>query len=256
MAPTEILAEQHYSGLKKLLGQVRVPRRPSVDRRAATGERLEAAPTRSSWPDGRAETLLGMTDEDDLDGAGVRVGAADRQPGRKERRRVLEGIANGDVDLVIGTHALIQRACSTHSLGLVVVDEQHRFGVEQRERLKSKGFNPHLLVMTATPIPRTLALTIYGDLDVSVLDELPPGRQEIKTSWIASAERDKAYKHLRREIAAGRQAFVICPLVEESEKVELPLGRGDARAAAARGLPRSAGGADPRPHAASARRTR
>jgi ATP-dependent DNA helicase RecG len=135
---------------------------------------------------------------------------------------VLEGIARGDVDLVVGTHALITESVQYARLGMVIVDEQHRFGVEQRQRLKDKGFNPHMLVMTATPIPRTLTLTIYGDLDTAVLDELPPGRQEIKTRWITSGERDKAYKHLRREISRGRQAFVICPLVEESEKVDLP----------------------------------
>jgi ATP-dependent DNA helicase RecG len=109
-----------------------------------------------------------------------------------------------------------------HSLGLVCIDEQHRFGVEQRERLKQKGFNPHLLVMTATPIPRTLTLTLYGELDVSVLNELPPGRQEIRTRWITRSERAKAYRHMRAQIEKGRQAFVICPLVEESDKIDLP----------------------------------
>jgi ATP-dependent DNA helicase RecG len=134
---------------------------------------------------------------------------------------VLEGVAQGDVDLVIGTHALIAEGVQYNSLGLVVIDEQHRFGVEQRERLKSKGHHPHLLVMTATPIPRTLALSIYGDLDSSVIDERPPGRQPIKTKWIRKAEVDKAHRHILKEVAAGRQAFVICPLVEESEKIEL-----------------------------------
>ena len=124
------------------------------------------------------------------------------------------------MDIIIGTHALIQNSVDYQALGLAVVDEQHRFGVEQRDALKRKGFNPHLLVMTATPIPRSLALTIYGDLDVSVIDERPPGRQPIKTKWIRSTERAKAYKHLRREIGAGRQAFVVCSLVEESEKLE------------------------------------
>ena len=133
----------------------------------------------------------------------------------------MEGVAQGEVDLVIGTHALIQEGLQYNSLGLVVIDEQHRFGVEQRERLKSKGHNPHLLVMTATPIPRTLALSIYGDLDSSVIDELPPGRKAIKTRWIPKADVDKAHRHIRKEIAEGRQAFVICPLVEESEKIEL-----------------------------------
>jgi ATP-dependent DNA helicase RecG len=246
MAPTEILAEQHYKGLKELLGKVRVPRSPervnggtgegvteSGDATAIT--RSPAHPlTRSSddWkstadPDQLArldelKRLIGMAPEDDLDGQGMRVALLKGSLGAKERRRVLEGIANGDVDLVVGTHALITESVRYAQLGLVVVDEQHRFGVEQRQRLKDKGFNPHMLVMTATPIPRTLTLTIYGDLDTSVLDELPPGRQEIKTRWIVSAERDKAYKHLRREISRGRQAYVVCPLVDESEKVDLP----------------------------------
>ena len=135
---------------------------------------------------------------------------------------MLAALAQGDIDLLIGTHALISESVTYRQLGLVIVDEQHRFGVEQRQRLKDKGFNPHLLVMTATPIPRTLTLTLHGDLDTSILDELPPGRQEIRTRWIRSADRERAYRHIRREIAAGRQVFVICPLVEESEKIDLP----------------------------------
>jgi ATP-dependent DNA helicase RecG len=241
MAPTELLAEQHYKGLKGLLSKVCVPRRgPTTDHRPAIDEeaqsdRSSVVSRRSSDEDWKANAdpeqlarleeikrLLGMTPEDDLDGAGVRVALLTGSLGAKERRKVLEAIANGDVDLVIGTHALITESVRYAQLGLVVIDEQHRFGVEQRQRLKDKGFNPHMLVMTATPIPRTLTLTIYGDLDTSVLDELPPGRQEIKTRWIVSAERDKAYKHLRREVARGRQAFVVCPLVDESEKVDLP----------------------------------
>jgi ATP-dependent DNA helicase RecG len=237
MAPTEILAEQHYKGLKALLGKVRVPRGPGVGGQGTeedepiSGPR-PLAPGPLDWkanadPEQLArleeiKQLLGMTPDDDLDGAGVRVALLTGSLGAKDRRKVLEGIANGDIDLVVGTHALITESVQYAQLGLVVVDEQHRFGVEQRQRLKDKGFNPHMLVMTATPIPRTLTLTIYGDLDTSVLDELPPGRQEIKTRWIVSAERDKAYKHLRREVGRGRQAFVVCPLVDESEKVDLP----------------------------------
>jgi ATP-dependent DNA helicase RecG len=166
--------------------------------------------------------ILGMSGDDDLDGRGVRVALLTGSLGAKERRRVLEGIARGDIDLIVGTHALISEGVRYAALGLAVIDEQHRFGVEQRQRLKDKGYNPHMLVMTATPIPRTLTLTIYGDLDVSVLDELPPGRQEVKTRWITTVEREKAYRHIRREVAKGRQAFVICPLVDESEKVDLP----------------------------------
>ena len=107
-----------------------------------------------------------------------------------------------------------------HRLGLVVVDEQHRFGVTQRSALRQKGLSPHVLVMTATPIPRTLALTLYGDLDLSVIDQLPPGRQVIKTKWLKPPQRENAYSFLRRQVAQGRQAFIICPFVEESEVIE------------------------------------
>ncbi|MBK9712083.1 MAG: ATP-dependent DNA helicase RecG [Kouleothrix sp.] len=220
MAPTEILAEQHYKGLRALLGQVRVPRPQPANDTAAGGAPAADAEQRAQLDE--LKRLLGMTPDDDLDGQGVRVALLTGSLGAKERRRVLAAIANGEVDLIIGTHALITESVRYAQLGLVVVDEQHRFGVEQRQRLKDKGFNPHMLVMTATPIPRTLTLTIYGDLDTSVLDELPPGRQEIRTRWIVSGERDKAYKHLRREIGRGRQAYVVCPLVDESEKVDLP----------------------------------
>lgn len=230
MAPTEILAEQHYKGLKALLKQVRVPR---VQGSGVGGQGNEAQGEEVAQAEAPADVealaqlaelkrLLGMVPEDDLGGEGMRVALLTGSLGAKERRRVLEGIANGDVDLVIGTHALITEGVQYHSLGLVCIDEQHRFGVEQRQRLKDKGFNPHMLVMTATPIPRTLTLTIYGDLDTSILNERPPGRQPIKTRWISAAEREKAYRHLRREIKGGRQAFVICPLVEESEKIDLP----------------------------------
>jgi ATP-dependent DNA helicase RecG len=224
MAPTEILAEQHYKGLQALLRKVRVPRdRKHFQEQAADSQawKAEAEPEQLAMLD-ELKRALGMLPEDDLGGEGVRVALLTGSLGAKERRRVLEGIASGDVDLVIGTHALITEGVQYHSLGLVVVDEQHRFGVEQRQRLKNKGFNPHMLVMTATPIPRTLTLTLYGDLDTSILDERPPGRQPIKTRWISLAEREKAYKHVRREIKAGRQAYVICPLVEESDKIDLP----------------------------------
>ncbi|NNJ10498.1 ATP-dependent DNA helicase RecG [Chloroflexales bacterium ZM16-3] len=220
MAPTEILAEQHYKGLKKLLGRVRVPRQAKQE---AEGEswRDRMSPEESAQL-AEIKALLGMTVEDDMDGQGVRVALLTGSLGVKDRRRVLEGIAKGEVDLVVGTHALITESVQYHSLGLAVVDEQHRFGVEQRQRLRDKGFNPHLLVMTATPIPRTLTMTIYGDLDTSVLDELPPGRQVIRTRWVNRSDHDKVYRHMRKEIEKGRQAFVICPLVEESEKIDLP----------------------------------
>lgn len=224
MAPTEILAEQHYKGLRQLLSKVRVPRdkKQAAAAEDPAGDWKAAADAEHLARLEEIKRLLGMTPEDDMEGEGVRVALLTGSLGVKERRRVLAGIARGEVDLVVGTHALITEGVQYNSLGLVCIDEQHRFGVEQRERLKQKGFNPHMLVMTATPIPRTLTMTIYGDLDTSVLDELPPGRQEIKTRWITRAEREKAYKHIRKEIAKGRQVFVICPLVEESEKIDLP----------------------------------
>ncbi len=222
MAPTEILAEQHYKGLRQLLGQIRVPRKPTDSEGQPLDDWKSEADAEQLARLEELKRLLNMVPEDDLGGEGVRVALLTGSLGVKDRRRVLEAIANGEVDLVIGTHALITEGVQYQSLGLVVIDEQHRFGVEQRERLKQKGLNPHMLVMTATPIPRTLTLTIYGDLDTSVLDELPPGRQEIKTRWITRGEREKAYRHMRKEIGKGRQAFVICPLVEESEKIDLP----------------------------------
>lgn len=176
MAPTEILAEQHYQTLEKLL--------------ACMGA---GAPT---------VTLL----------TGSIKGA--------ERRKRYAAIADGSVDIIVGTQALVQEGLEFGRLGVVVIDEQHRFGVAQRSVLRQKGYNPHVLVMTATPIPRTLALTLYGDLDLAIIDELPPGRQEIKTRHLHPTDRPKAYEFLRREVQAGHQAFVICPLVEESERTE------------------------------------
>jgi len=137
-----------------------------------------------------------------------------------EKKKIQQLIRQGEVDLVIGTHALIQGEVKFKRLGLVVVDEQHRFGVLQRSALRQKGFNPHVLVMTATPIPRTLALTLYGDLDISVIKQLPPGRVAIETRWLNPKQREAAYAFLRRKIAEGRQAFIICPLIEESESIE------------------------------------
>ncbi len=224
MAPTEILAEQHAKNLRHLLSQVRVPRSTNA---MATPTYQQADWRALLAPDEAAKlaeitAILGMTPEEDMDGQGVRVALLTGSLGVRERRRVLEGIAQGEIDLVVGTHALITETVQFARLGLVVVDEQHRFGVEQRLRLKNKGYNPHMLVMTATPIPRTLTMTIYGDLDVSVLDERPPGRQEIRTRRIGRAEREKAYRHIRKQVAEGRQVYVICPLVEESEKIDLP----------------------------------
>ena len=141
--------------------------------------------------------------------------------GLRQRERTMgrAAIENGQAMVAIGTHALIQEDVNFRRLGLVVVDEQHRFGVEQRDALRQKGYHSHMLVMTATPIPRTLALTLYGDLDVSVIDQLPPGRQKIITRWRSGARRDEAYKVISQQVAEGRQAFIICPLIEESESL-------------------------------------
>ncbi|GEA16985.1 ATP-dependent DNA helicase RecG [Moorella sp. E306M] len=138
---------------------------------------------------------------------------------RPEREVILAGLATGQLPLVVGTHALIQENVSFKALGLVVIDEQHRFGVDQRAALEAKGQAPDLLVMTATPIPRTLALAIYGDLDVSLLDELPPGRQPVTTRILTEKQRAKAYQLIRREIESGHQAYVICPLIDGSDSI-------------------------------------
>jgi ATP-dependent DNA helicase RecG len=192
MAPTEILAEQHYKTVTELLANFQ----------SAISNRQSAIEIR---------LLIGSLTP-------------------LEKERIRQEIAAGDVDIVIGTHALIQEGVKFRNLGLAVIDEQHRFGVAQRAALRQKGITetgpfsgpvcPHVLVMSATPIPRTLALTIYGDLDLSVIDELPPGRREIKTHWLLPRERERAYSFLRGQIEKGHQAFIICPLVEESEKVE------------------------------------
>jgi ATP-dependent DNA helicase RecG len=136
---------------------------------------------------------------------------------QRERMMGRSAIENGEAMVAIGTHALLQEEVNFARLGLVIVDEQHRFGVEQRDTLRQKGYHPHMLVMTATPIPRTLALTVYGDLDVSVIDQLPPGRQKIITRWRSGARRDEAYRLIAQQVSEGRQAFIICPLIEESE---------------------------------------
>jgi len=175
MAPTELLAEQHYRTLKRFFE--RTPQHPKM------------------------YLLTGSV----------------RGP---EREELYTGLANGDIEIVIGTHALIQADVQFKELGLVVIDEQHRFGVRQRSALRQKGYNPHMLTMTATPIPRSLALTVWGHLDVSLIDEMPPRRQPIKTRMILPNERERAYTFVRRQVAKGHQAFIICPLVEESVKIE------------------------------------
>jgi len=192
MAPTEILAEQHFTSVSEVLSRTAAKVSEEDNLRRFSG--LLAKPLNLAL-------LIG-----DLKQA--------------SKQAIQQRIRDGEVDIVIGTHALIQKEVDFHKLGLAVVDEQHRFGVAQRSALRQKGFNPHVLVMTATPIPRTLALTLYGDLDLSVIDELPPGRQTIKTRWLKSAQRTSAYAFLNRQVAEGRQAFIICPLVEESEAIQ------------------------------------
>jgi ATP-dependent DNA helicase RecG len=139
-----------------------------------------------------------------------------------ERESIYSGIADGSIDVVIGTHALIQEGVEFKDLAVAIIDEQHRFGVEQRKALRGKGTNPHLLVMTATPIPRTLALTIFADLDLSVIDEMPPGRIPIQTRVVQPVERERVYNFIETQLEQGRQAFVVHPLVEASEKIEAP----------------------------------
>ncbi|MGZ4134962.1 MAG: ATP-dependent DNA helicase RecG, partial [Tumebacillaceae bacterium] len=138
----------------------------------------------------------------------------------KERQAVLEQIAQGEAHVVIGTHALIEEGVQFKSLSVVVTDEQHRFGVEQRAIFRQKGHAPDVLFMSATPIPRTLAMSVFGDLDVSIVDEMPAGRQPIQTYWITPDKEERALRLIRNELVKGRQAYIVCPLVEESEKVE------------------------------------
>ena len=174
MAPTEVLAVQHYNGLQRYIN-------PDI----------------------------------------VKIALLTGNTKAKERREIYAGLADGTINLVIGTHALIEDKVQFNALALAVIDEQHRFGVDQRARLWSKSeITPHILVMTATPIPRTLAMTLYGDLDVSVIDELPPGRKPIVTTHAGENQRHKVYEFMRKEIAAGRQVFVVYPLIKESEKMD------------------------------------
>lgn len=139
----------------------------------------------------------------------------------KEKREAYERIESGEAQILIGTHALIQEKVHFHRLGLVVTDEQHRFGVRQRETLAEKGAHPHVLVMSATPIPRTLAIILYGDLDISIIDELPANRLPIKNCVVGEDYRPTAYRFLEKEIQAGRQAYIVCPMVEDNPKLEL-----------------------------------
>lgn len=174
MAPTEILAEQHYINAKRILSSL-----------------------------------------------GYRICVVRSGIKKAEKSELIRQIAAGEQQVVIGTHALIEQGMEFRKLGLVIVDEQHRFGVVQRLRLMSKGENPNTLVMTATPIPRTLAMTLYGDLDLSVIDQMPPGRTPIKTVQMTEADTERTHRMIASEIAAGRQCYVVYPLIEESEKIDL-----------------------------------
>jgi len=189
MAPTEVLANQHCHTLTQILSMA--------------ADRLQSQ-------DPRVAELLSRTR------VGILVGSLNQSQKEALRRQ----IETGEIHIIIGTHALIQEQVNFRDLGLAIIDEQHRFGVSQRAVLRQKGYNPHVLVMSATPIPRTLALTMYGDLDISVINELPPHRQKIITQWVTTQTRERAYAFLRREVQKGRQAFVICPLIEESERID------------------------------------
>jgi ATP-dependent DNA helicase RecG len=203
MAPTEVLAEQHFLGIRDLLRDLTVP----------------------AGDDG-ASLFSGQEMDRPL-----RVELLTNRTTPTNRRKLADALAAGEVDLLIGTHALIEESVAFRSLGVVVIDEQHRFGVEQRAALREKGADgatPDVLVMTATPIPRTAAMTVYGDLDVSVLDEMPPGRTPITTRWVRTPGGDPdpaaeapVWEHVRAEVREGRQAYVVCPLIEESEKLEV-----------------------------------
>lgn len=182
MAPTSILSEQHYNNMLKML--------PGIEK--VDGNLLDADEIR---------LLVGDTSE-------------------AEKQEIRDGLAEGRIKLVIGTHALIEDPVGFKNLSLVVIDEQHRFGVAQRSAIRVKGENPHLLVMTATPIPRSLALTVYGDLDLTVMDEMPAGRQPVDTYILHPLERERAYQLVRKQIEDDHQAFIICPLVEGSDQSE------------------------------------
>lgn len=153
--------------------------------------------------------------------SGIRVALLLGSTKAKEKREIKQKIADGEIDLVIGTHAIIQNDVNFKRLGLIITDEQHRFGVAQRMSLSAKGENPHTLVMSATPIPRTLALIIYGDLDISVLNELPPGRQKIATYVVDSSYHERVYNFIKKHLDKGLQAYIVCPLVEESDVIDL-----------------------------------
>jgi ATP-dependent DNA helicase RecG len=214
MAPTEVLAGQHRRSVAALLDGVGGIDYVELARDAAKD-------------DGQA-SLLELAPQDDHE-ASVTFALLTAAVTGKDRARVIEGIAEGAVDLVIGTHALVQEAVSFHDLSLAVVDEQHRFGLHQRMALKGKGVEPDVLIMTATPIPRTLALTYYGDLDVVVLDEMPKGRQPVTTTAVRTPEdRLQAYDVVRTEVRAGRQGFVVCAAIDEGNRTQVKAAEAEA----------------------------
>ncbi|MDA0733011.1 MAG: hypothetical protein BZY73_06585 [SAR202 cluster bacterium Casp-Chloro-G3] len=193
MVPTEVLAEQHFQTVGRLLGGL----------------------ARPVQEDNLVTAYLASL------GRPISVGLLTGSTRAKVRRELIQMSTDGNLDLLIGTHALIQSGVEIPKLALAVMDEQHRFGVLQRSALRQKGLeNPHTLVMSATPIPRTLSLTLYGDLDISTIDELPPGRQKIQTRWLGPDRRDAAHGFVRKQVQEGRQAFIIYPLIEESEAIE------------------------------------
>ncbi len=193
MAPTEVLAEQHFNNICDYLSK---------------------ASTQKKGADNNIKRYIGFLSQP------LTIALLIGSLNDNEKENLHCKIKQGEIDIIIGTHALIQKEVEFYKLGLAVIDEQQRFGVLQRSALRQKGFNPHILVMTATPIPRTMALTLYGDLDLSTIDELPPGRQTVKTRFLEPGYTEKAYSFLRRQVSKGKQAFIICPLIEESEVLE------------------------------------
>ncbi len=215
MAPTEVLAGQHFRQVAALLGES-----GAVDYRELS---------RTVKPDPDQPSLLDPEPRDE-DEPRIAYASLTAAVTGKDRARILDGIEAGDVDLVVGTHALVQEGVSFADLSLAVIDEQHRFGVHQRMALKGKGASPDVLIMTATPIPRTLALTYYGDLDVVVLDEMPKGRQPIRTQVARTQpERQAAYELVRREVEQGRQAFVVCAAIDETNRNQVRAAEGEAQ---------------------------
>ena len=216
MAPTEVLAGQHFRQVEALLGTSGAV--PYLELASAPG------------PDGAQASLLDPVPEDEEGPTRVTYALLTAAVTGKDRARIRDGIASGDVDLVVGTHALVQEGVSFADLSLAVIDEQHRFGVHQRMALKGKGASPDVLIMTATPIPRTLALTYYGDLDVVVLDEMPKGRQPIRTEIARTQpQRQAAYELVRAEVEAGRQAFVVCAAIDETNRNQVRAAESEAQ---------------------------